>query len=378
MSEGEKKVIDKGIGLCSDGIMETSEVYRKIRRVLPARTAGWIIQRLTVTDADEPLASVFLSPEGYKIQVSKNVIESQFFKEILLHELLHIVRGDLLSHNMDKDPQAWNIACDATINRDLRIPPEAGGIKYEDVMKKIKEYPTKLVGSSYIFQKLLESEDDSDSESFDELGRSAEIGDVLSSHISETRELKESLAEDKLDLPVKAGRSKSDKAHKTLWTPTQERVHKVLFDLNSFLSHNSKTVLKRSYRRERHPLLRATTSVRTANVAVFIDVSGSTNQYWEIFTAVARYLKHRYQATVFVFDDEVRQWNLQGSIQAGGGTLFRPIAETIRKEKADIAIIITDGEFFDATAPVYGCKLAFVVPRTTNRELPGKIIKIEE
>jgi len=90
-----------------------------------------------------------------------------------------------------------------------------------------------------------------------------------------------------------------------------------------------------------------------------LDLSGSTAGDWEQIAAIARGLRQQ-GADLFVFDDGVRPWNGSQPVTAGGGTAWAPVAEHIVQSSHSLAVVVTDGYFFDQlTNP--GCEVVWII-----------------
>ena len=86
---------------------------------------------------------------------------------------------------------------------------------------------------------------------------------------------------------------------------------------------------------------------REKGLAIYLDVSGSVNEYLPKILAILQSLK-REITTIYLFSNQVFETSfaalLKGNIKTTGGTDFDCIAASILENRLDKAIIITDGQ----------------------------------
>lgn len=91
----------------------------------------------------------------------------------------------------------------------------------------------------------------------------------------------------------------------------------------------------------------STPAKRYKGLAVYLDVSGSVNQYLPKILGILRHLR-REITTIFLFSNQVHEVPfeslLKGNIKTTLGTDFDCIAQSILERQLDKAVIITDGE----------------------------------
>lgn len=356
----------------------------KIKRALPGQTGQFVLERATVKDLGENLAVVSLSEDGYQFLFDPRtlLLSVQSLRLVILHEILHVVRGDIIRLSAeDLDPPIWNIATDAVINRDLDLDSKSRFlvevkhcISYTQMMEKLGLDPSVILSASEIYT-LLRELGTAALTGFDSLEapEKENITDKLAKHIEESRALREAAEKDGINLPKPKGAPKG-LVPRRKWNPRQITRQQIILHLKRYLNSTRKTHWKRTFRRERFPLLPSLKLQKSNNIAVFIDLSGSTMKFWDIFTSIALYLRREYGASIFAFDEDVRPWDLKSEIICGGGTMFEPIATVIKSRKIHQAVIITDGFFYDDINPI--CDLIFVVTPEGDTDLPGKILKI--
>lgn len=192
----------------------------------------------------------------------------------------------------------------------------------------------------------------SESMAQDVKGYEGEEGDAAVAHTKETKELKEAAKQDQLEdaLPQTPQRSSGAGSGKgSTWTPTQAKVVALCERVRDFVRVNGEAVRQRnrSYRRQgRWMLYPSRPYSLTHTFALYLDLSGSMYQHWEVLAGVARWAKGE-GAKVFTFDTEVVEWQDGKPFQAGGGTLWQPIVESAKREGLGALVVVTDGDFFD-------------------------------
>jgi predicted metal-dependent peptidase len=90
----------------------------------------------------------------------------------------------------------------------------------------------------------------------------------------------------------------------------------------------------------------STPAQRRKGLAIYLDVSGSVNEYLPKILGILQHLR-REITSVFLFSNKVYETRfstlLNGEIKTTGGTDFDCIAESILERQLDKAVIITDG-----------------------------------
>jgi hypothetical protein len=183
-------------------------------------------------------------------------------------------------------------------------------------------------------------------------GHEGDDGDAAVAHARDTRELKEAAKQDRMEDALPQTPQRSGGAGNTkggTWTPTQARVVALCERVREFVQANGEAVRRRnrSYRRQgRWMLYPARPYSLTHTFAIYLDLSGSMYQHWEVLAGVARWARGE-GAKVFTFDTAVVAWEDGKPFQAGGGTLWQPILESAKKEGLGALVVVTDGDFFD-------------------------------
>jgi hypothetical protein len=88
--------------------------------------------------------------------------------------------------------------------------------------------------------------------------------------------------------------------------------------------------------------------VTDPKLLLFIDVSGSIGDQVYDLLSFGFYLKQKYKVKLFTFSDDVKEiHNINDDVNVWGGTLFKPIEQTIQLYPGYIPVIISDFEFAD-------------------------------
>jgi hypothetical protein len=175
-------------------------------------------------------------------------------------------------------------------------------------------------------------------------------GDAAVAHAKETRELKDAAKKDNAEdaLPKQPPRGAGTSRGST-WTPAQARTVALCDRVREFVRTTGEAVRRRnrSYRRQGRWMLYPSRPYSLSHTfAIYIDMSGSTLPHWEVLAGVARWAKSE-GGRVFTFDTEVAEWREGKPFRAGGGTLWRPVVESAKREGLGAIVVVTDGEFFD-------------------------------
>jgi hypothetical protein len=217
---------------------------------------------------------------------------------------------------------------------------------------------------------------DSQSLTRDVKGYEGKPGDAAVAHAKETRELKDAAKKDNAEdaLPRQPQRGSAGKGAGSAWTPTQTRIVALCDRVREFLNVHGEAVRRRnrSYRRQGRWMLYPSRPYSYEHTfALYVDLSGSTLPHWEVFAGVARWAKAE-GARVFTFDDGVREWHPGQKFTAGGGTLWRPVVESAKREQLGAIVVVTDGDFFDRLEDP-GIPVLWIL--TERREMPfGEIV----
>lgn len=183
-------------------------------------------------------------------------------------------------------------------------------------------------------------------------GHEGDEGDCAVAHTADTAELRDAAQKDHMEdalpqQPQRGGGAGGGKG--STWTPTQARTVALCDRVREFVRANGHAVRQRnrSYRRQGRWMLYPSRPYSfTHTFALYLDLSGSMFQYWEILAGVAKWARCE-GAKVFTFDTEVVEWQEGKPFHAGGGTLWQPIVESAKKEGLGALVVVTDGDFFD-------------------------------
>ena len=111
-------------------------------------------------------------------------------------------------------------------------------------------------------------------------------------------------------------------------------------------------------------------------VLVVLDVSGSCMHLEPLFRGLAQVLKRNYDVRLALFADRFSEIKTPTSIaDVGGGTQIRPVLEGIKKINPSLAIVITDGYFFDEPSDLPNCPIWFVLKGMSSDRWRNKLRK---
>jgi len=206
-------------------------------------------------------------------------------------------------------------------------------------------------------------------------GYEGDPGDAAVAHAKEARELKDAAKKDNAEDALPRTPQRGAGAGKGgTWTPTQARIVALCDRVREFVRTTGEAVRRRhrSYRRQGRWMLYPSRPYSLDHTfAIYLDLSGSTLQHWEVFAGVARWAKGE-GARVFTFDTGVVEWHPGQSFSAGGGTLWQPIVESAKRQQLGAIVVVTDGEFFDRLEDP-GIPVLWIL--TERREMPfGSVI----
>lgn len=307
------------------------------------------------------------------------------FRNVVLHELMHIIRGDCQAMaGLDELKQRlYNIAADCSVNDVLsRTTPgyeeslngitiEVDGKTYplrmidyaRDVAPLIGMPPSPVPTTLFIYQKLLELLENGKGDS--SLLPSVQIDIGARSDISEEEKAA-------MDVETELARGmllKSEESREMLGglfgAPTGTNLNEIeikpqvipcdwISKLHRRLAKEFSTAKARSYRREgRIPVYRGwsrKTNPVPKKLYVALDASGSMGPAeLEVLAGYLRYIASTYdlQGEVWVFDTEVvERYPLKcipNRIPGGGGTDYDPVFNLAKEKHADLLVLCTDG-----------------------------------
>jgi len=212
-------------------------------------------------------------------------------------------------------------------------------------------------------------------------GHEGDDGDAAVAHARDTKELKEAARQDNMEdalpqQPQRGGGAGGGKGG--TWAPTQAKTVALCDKVREFVHTTGEAVRRRSrsYRRQGRWMLYPSRPYSLAHTfALYLDLSGSMYQHWEVLAGVAKWAKSE-GGKVFTFDTEVVEWQEGKPFHAGGGTLWQPVVESAKKEGLGAIIVVTDGDFFDRVEDP-GIPVLWIL--TQNRRMPfGQGIDINQ
>jgi len=289
--------------------------------------------------------------------------------DIMLHELSHFYRGDLLTiFNKKYNPQIYNIASDIIINESLGedsycFQTGCNFDVFEDapITNNTKVlYDWLLDNASQDLINALGKNDLMDSGINNDNFKEA-VKKWLEGKSEMPQELKEAIQGQNNDKSIGANVN-SCIARVKAKPEIKEYIREFYNLLDKYLKMGTK-FSKRTYRKVK--VYNDYVSARRKQITdpkllLFIDVSGSIgNQVYDLLS-FGFYLKQKYKVKLFTFSDEVKEvHSINEEVNVWGGTLFKPIERTIQLYPGFIPVIISDFEFADV------------------REVPNDIVKIK-
>lgn len=296
-----------------------------------------------IESSDADTACVCWSPPRGKFIVD---INPEFWKKLseeekqktILHELSHVIRGDLLIETKDLDKKLLNYATDSIINKHLKFE-EAGGIKlfHYDKIKKELKLPDRPTCWQDIYEKMKQNNWDKNDLSLN--------FEVIEDE-KERERARQKIIETILTLPENTLFSSSgiEKNQSFSWSPVKKSVFEKLTN-NLY----GKTVIKKrikSYRRERNGL-KSYSKKPVPVCSLFVDVSGSMSHYKDIIAGfVKELIKNRASYNVYCFSDNLFKINKLSEFSfAGGGTNIEAVIKEVNEKKLQNVIIFSDCEF---------------------------------
>jgi predicted metal-dependent peptidase len=270
---------------------------------------------------------------------------------LLLHEVKHV---ELMHPQRCKDAkldkQVYNMAGDYVINlqiKDMRIPLPQGGLLDEQY---------RGMGTLEVYDRLIQNQQDSDPWNFG-------ASDLIEGNSEATQDQVEELILRAAVATEKQGGAVPDHVKRRI----DEILHPKV-NWRVILRHRIQDKLKDDYcwskpNRRLHAStglwLPGLTGQKVDSVIVGVDVSGSIearelDQYWAEIQEIQQTCNPE-TLRVIGFDTRITcdttyrygQPLVPVEMDGGGGTLIGPVLEILKASVADIAIVLTDGEFFD-------------------------------
>ena len=333
------------------GSPSSLERMERIYRCAPENLKDWIGRNITWGETDQSsTAYVVLTPQGYHIGFNPSFVDEIPDEELTglwMHEIQHIVRGDLFVKPEDMKPSQTlhDLATEYVINERLLqhgLPIPAVGVSRQTLQPFIPdglEMPEPIMGVSWIAHWL-----DKNIKKFPVFVVDYELADPF---------LRSKHVETLLDLPPGAGRDvvglRATQKPSTLdITPLARlaaRIHTWAKGL-----HDQPA---RTWRREHvaSPYLRGYDYVPTARIVLAFDASGSMHEYVGTYWALANELRAMgAEVETWAWADKAAPW-LPGTEMpdVGGGTQLVPLLNSFPNARCAI-VILTDGMISDEGA----------------------------
>jgi predicted metal-dependent peptidase len=341
---------------------------------LPAEAAAYIGPRLSYSNRI-PTAATHIDSHGrVRIEVNPNVwatLDDHARTQLLVHELLHVLRGDL---EFAGDLRA-NYAQDMLINRLIdhqAIENQLDGQVplWTEVIAEQLGLPFKPApGWKTIYERLPEIK----AHEFCALSAEGQVDDL---EVIEAASAVEKATEGRVKVTADRGAGRGTHRGPLVDIPAYKpSTLRRLLNAIEHTWHSTRRIPRRTWRREgRTPWLRGTQPMPTVNILVAVDCSGSMSGILPELAAVARV--PGIQAQWCAFNDEiVGQWSdpPRRIPDAGGGTAFGPVTELAQRIKPDVLVMVTDGYPFDRpSAP--RCPTIWVMPPNAPVVWPGRVV----
>jgi len=335
----------------------------RVAGLLDKETRNWLLRNLKVIETTDDLVGVALTDRGYILALGSQIdsYNDEQAKIVLLHEIAHVLRGDCLGDG-DVDPGLANIAKDSIINcgfPDFKSHFPSGPPYYWDLAKEYDELPSDMIPGWKLIYDVLKKNSPPMMVSFDAApqNKTSSRKKAEQIHAKVVLEARKVEALKKLGAgPLVKGAYQGRVKGQPL-PPWARLLNKITRKVrkNGFGS----LVHVRTYNRPgRVEGLRGVARQPRLTIEVILDVSGSCSALEPVFRGLAQTLKRHYNVRLGVFANQFAEIKRAGEVpEVGGGTEIRPVMEALDKIRPDLAIILTDGDFFDAlelpTCPVW-------------------------
>ena len=334
--------------------------------LLDRETRDWFLRNLTPVENDSPLTGVSLGDNGYTIFLGSDLdqYDDAQTRIVMLHEIAHVLRGDCLTHGQGRDHELINVAHDSIINAGFpgfKTLFPSGPPYYWDFAAMYDELPSTYIPGWKIIYEVLKKH-----------SPPVEPFDMAPQNNAKDREKAEQ-AHAKVVLEAREIPSLKDLGASSLvrtcakgkvavqpipaWARLMERIARKV-KRNGFGS----LVHVRTWNRPgRVKGLRGAARQPRLTIFLVLDVSGSCQALEPVFRGLAATLKRSYNVQLGVFANSFATISHPDEVPSvGGGTEIRPVMAALDRLKPDLAIILTDGDFFDElTLP--SCPVWFVL-----------------
>lgn len=333
--------------------------------ILDRETRDWVLRNFRIVEEDTFTSWVALTDDGYTVHLGTHMDDynDRQVKIIMLHEIAHILRGDCLTRAPKEDKKICNIAHDCIINAGFPDFPEQfpGRPYYWDFAAQYDELPSTHIPGWKIIYEVLKKHSPS-VQPFD-MGPQNEAKDrkkAEQAHAKAVLEAREISSLQELgagSLVRTCSKGKVAVQPLPAWSRLIERIARKV-KRNGFGS----LVHVRTWNRPgRVKGLRGAARQPRLTIFLVLDVSGSCASLEPVFRGLATTLKRTYNVRLGVFANSFATISHPGEVPSvGGGTEIRPVMAALNRLRPDLAIILTDGEFFDElTLP--SCPVWFVL-----------------
>lgn len=357
---------------------------------LPRDLAAYVAPRITWTTSI-PLACATSHDGKVSIKVNPEAwsqLDSEAQATILLHEVMHIIRGDLST--VADNPVLANIAQDMIINAIIDINPMARhGLRcpvYDEHAARTLNLPSPPPLPSWrtIYDRLADTDVTSISQPATTSDSSSTQPAACSTHSqpgsppdpAEVLAAAKAAAGAGIDIPPPTAPQVID------ILPASCRVLDQLLQQLRAIGARSR-VTARTWRREgRTPHTRGQMPLPTLDVLVAVDVSGSMEDTAAKLAGLARCsdIKPRWVAFATSI---IARWDTPPATlpRPQGGTMFRPVLdEATRHPRPDVLVMVTDGWCHDQPSPIIPPPTTiWIVPFPTSPiAWPGMIINAND
>jgi len=355
-------------------------------KLLDKEVRNWLLRNVKLGEEGE-LSYAVLKDDGYTINLGSHIddLTDEQARTIVFHEIAHILRGDCLVKDKTLDHYLMNVAMDSIINsgfpnfREMFADPPW----YPDLAEQFEELPKDWVpGWKVIYDVLAKNGVQMvaiDGAPKNETTDKEKAERAHAKVILEARKVKE-LTE------LGAGAGIVDGSRRAVVQPQPlPKWARLLAKVNRKVRRNGfgSLVRVRTYNRPgRVEGLRGIARQPRLTIMVILDVSGSCANLEPVFRGLAATLKRHYNVRLGIFANEFAEVKHPAAeVDVGGGTVWKPVKEGIDKAGPSLAIVLTDGEFFDDLV-LPKCPVWFVVygsePHWTNRLRPKDKVIMDE
>lgn len=341
---------------------------------VPELWKSWFLKHIRMEKDNQlpSFAGVYMDNKQIKMVINEtlsSMLSDKDITNLIIHEVAHIIRGDILVDRTNMNFEIANIAMDSIINTNINVE-EIGGIKGVTI-KSLQELdfpvPDQPMSWRIVYDIIMERMLEINLKSYD----------IILSPKGDYNENKDALDDMILDLIEcdaqiinKISFNNNLNKRKISVTITTSTVLENI--IRNIVSYAGKRQKKRTYRRENHldDSLKGISRIPLNKVLVVADISGSYTHYTSIIIGLFYWLSKKNIVAHFgTFSDDFYLYknnvNLNELRGYGGFTQIKGMFNYLQKESYDLVVVFTDGEIFD-----YNKKL--------RQQYPGKIIWVLE